>query len=61
MSDEAEATYQSLVLGRVPSAWESRSYPSKKTLAPYVSDLLHRYVSNGFLSIYYGAYVKDEA
>ncbi|KAK3881286.1 hypothetical protein Pcinc_014272 [Petrolisthes cinctipes] len=42
MSDEAEATYQALLLGRVPSVWETRSYPSRKTLAPYISDLLHR-------------------
>ncbi|KAG7173899.1 Dynein heavy chain 3, axonemal-like 18, partial [Homarus americanus] len=41
MSDEVEDTYQSLVLGRVPQMWESRSYPSKKALAPYISDLLH--------------------
>ncbi|XP_069937012.1 dynein axonemal heavy chain 3-like, partial [Cherax quadricarinatus] len=42
MSDEVEETYQALVLGRVPPVWQTRSYPSRKALAPYISDLLHR-------------------
>ncbi|XP_066944541.1 dynein axonemal heavy chain 3-like [Macrobrachium rosenbergii] len=42
MSDEVEDTYHSLVLGKIPAAWENRSYPSRKGLAPYISNLLHR-------------------
>ncbi|XP_063587791.1 dynein axonemal heavy chain 3-like [Penaeus indicus] len=42
MSDAVEATYRSLALGLIPAAWEARSYPSRKGIAPYVSNLLHR-------------------
>ena len=48
MCDKAEKTYQALMIGRLPPSWETRSYPSRKALAPYISDLLHRFVENEF-------------
>lgn len=44
MCDKTEITYQSLINGRLPPSWETQSYPSRKSLAPYISDLLHRFV-----------------
>ncbi|XP_063858635.1 dynein axonemal heavy chain 3-like isoform X1 [Scylla paramamosain] len=42
MCDKTEMTYQSLMIGQLPPSWETQSYPSRKSLAPYISDLLHR-------------------
>lgn len=42
MNSELEEVYQSMVVGRVPKAWGSKSYPSLKPLGGYISDLLAR-------------------
>lgn len=44
MSGELEGTLTALVVGKVPDAWASKSYPSLKPLGSYVTDLLARYL-----------------
>jgi dynein heavy chain len=42
MSSELEDLGNSMVLGRVPAAWQAAAYPSLKPLGPWVADLLQR-------------------
>eukprot|EP00951_Prasinocladus_malaysianus_P035026 scaffold358040_cov37-Prasinocladus_malaysianus.AAC.1 len=42
MSREIEGVLSAMAVGQVPSHWKSKSYPSLKPLASYVSDLLDR-------------------
>ena len=42
MSNSLEDIYNSIIAGRLPSLWASKSYPSLKSLGNYITDLCAR-------------------
>ena len=42
MNAELEDVAHNLLIGKVPSMWAKRSYPSLKPLGSYIADLLER-------------------
>ena len=42
MSNSLEDVYNSMIAGKLPSLWASKSYPSLKSLANYITDLCAR-------------------
>ncbi|XP_075210784.1 dynein heavy chain 3, axonemal [Lycorma delicatula] len=59
MSQDLEEVYSTMIIGRVPNTWASKSYPTLKPLGSYISDLIMRlkflqnWIDNGVPSVYW--------
>lgn len=42
MSMELDDIFNSMLVGKVPGAWASKSYPSLKPLGSYITDFITR-------------------
>jgi len=42
MSNDLESLANSLLVGKIPITWAKRSYPSRKPLGSYITDLIDR-------------------